>query len=187
MTEEIRDRFNEIKQQFMLMKNGVVSDSMKAAGSPHRIIWGLNMPQLREIAQRFDLSGDLFDALWHDTSTRESVIIAPMLLPYDELSVDDAITLIDEAPTLEAIDSLTFNALRHRRDVWDIIAALDGSDAINRRYAAMRLLARVIRENLQGAKALAEREAGRKDARTYTAADNILGDIEFLSSGDASL
>lgn len=182
MTEEIRDRFNEIKQQFMLMKNGVLSDSMKAAGSPHRIIWGLNMPQLREIGERYDRSKDLFDAFWGDTPTRESVVIAPMLLPYDELTVDEAIALVDEAPTLEAIDSLTFNALRHRGDVWNIIAALDGADEINRRYAAMRLLARVIRENLSGAKTLAEHEASFKDPRTYTAATNILSDIDFLTS-----
>ncbi len=181
MNESIQNDFNDIKQQFMLMKNGIVSDSMKAAGLPHRIIWGLNMPQLREIAERYERDKSLFDALWHDTATRESVIIAPMLLPYADISVDEAIALIDEAPTLEAIDSLTFNALRHRPDVWDMIARLDGAESLNRRYAMMRLLARVVRENLPMAKSIAEREAVRQDPATFNAADNILADIDFMS------
>ncbi len=91
MKETVQNHFNEIKQQFMLMKNGVVSDSMKAVGLPHRIIWGLNMPQLREIAERYDRSKELFDALWCDVATRESVVLAPMLLPYDAISADEVI------------------------------------------------------------------------------------------------
>ena len=181
MKETVQNHFNEIKQQFMLMKNGVVSDSMKAVGLPHRIIWGLNMPQLREIAERYDRSKELFDALWGDVATRESVIMAPMLLPYDAISADEVIRLIDEAPTPEALDSLTFNALRHRQDVWDIIGGMEGAESLNRRYATMRLLARVVRENLSRAKAIAEREAALHDPATFNAADNILADIAFIS------
>ena len=181
MDESTQTSFNEIKQQFMLMKNGIVSDAMKSAGLPHRIVWGLNMPQLRDIALRYDRSRELFDALWRDTATRESVVIAPMFLPYADMAADEAVSLIDEAVTLEAIDSLTFNALRHRDDVWDIIGRLDGSEALNRRYALMRLLARVMRHDLPRAKAVASREASLHDPSTFTAASNILSDIDFLT------
>lgn len=182
MNESLQLIFNEIKQQFMLLKNGILSDSLKAAGISHRIIWGLNMPQLRSIAERYQRSRELFDTLWHDTATRESVVLAPMLLPYTDISLSEAVALIDEAPTLESIDSLTFNALRHRSDVWDIIKHLDGSETLNRRYAVMRLLARVMRHDPAQARAIAEREAGRNDPATSPAAANILSDIDFLTN-----
>ncbi len=40
----------EIKQRLYAMRNGVIADSLRNAGSPYRSIFGLNLPQLTEIA-----------------------------------------------------------------------------------------------------------------------------------------
>ena len=33
------------------MRNGIVADTLRKAGSPYRIIFGLNLPQISEIAR----------------------------------------------------------------------------------------------------------------------------------------
>ena len=40
----------QIKSRFMAMRNGIVADALRKGGMPHKVIFGLNVPQLSEIA-----------------------------------------------------------------------------------------------------------------------------------------
>ena len=81
--------FNEmqtVKRHFFALRNGIVADTYRKAGSNFRIIFGLNLPQIVEIAKQTPRSTALADALWHNTTTRESMLLAPMIYPREEFT-----------------------------------------------------------------------------------------------------
>lgn len=62
----------EIRQQFYTFRNGIIADTLRKAGDPHRIIFGLNLPQITDIARLIGLDASLARELWADTSCREA-------------------------------------------------------------------------------------------------------------------
>ena len=40
----------EVKHRCYAMRNGAVADTMRRLGAPYRVIFGVNLPQLKEIA-----------------------------------------------------------------------------------------------------------------------------------------
>jgi len=74
----------QIKHQFYAMRNGAIADNMRRQGAPYRIIFGVNLPQLNEIARNTAKSAEMAEALWNNTSTRESMLLAPMIYPHEQ-------------------------------------------------------------------------------------------------------
>lgn len=95
------------------MKNGVVSDTLASMKLPHRIIWGLNLPQLKEIAASVPHSAPLAEMLRDDAATRESVLLAPMVMPREGMDFAAACGWVEAAPTPEAVDITVHSLLRH--------------------------------------------------------------------------
>lgn len=174
------EQFNHIKQRFALMKNGVLSDTLHAMHLPHRIIWGLNLPQLREIAASVEPSISLARMLWADTATRESILLAPMLMPRDGVDYAAARTLVHEAPTAESVDILCHSLLRHEPYAPELMEELAASPEPMHRYGAMRLLASMVRADINRARSLAQAELDRNEPLTRIPAANILDDIDFF-------
>ncbi len=56
-----------IKRRFFAMRNGIIADVLRRGGSPFRIIFGLNLPQIVEIAAENEASADLARRLWANT------------------------------------------------------------------------------------------------------------------------
>ena len=104
----------EIKRQFLAYRNGIVADTLRAAGLDcYHIIFGLNLPQLTQIAATQTPSLALANALWADRAVRESRLLAPYLFPRDEVTPALALTLLASVQTQEEADILTFRLLRH--------------------------------------------------------------------------
>ncbi|MCM1337591.1 MAG: hypothetical protein NC187_10005 [Candidatus Amulumruptor caecigallinarius] len=179
-TDRVKEAFNAIKQQFALMKNGVVSDTLAAMKLPHRIIWGLNLPQLKEIAAGVEPSAELAMMLRGDKGTRESVLIAPMVMPREQVDFRGGMEWVDDAPTAEAIDIRVHTLLRHLPFAPELMEQLAASEAPMRRYAAMRLLAGMVRSDVNRARELAEAELASGEPLTRIPARNILDDIEWI-------
>lgn len=57
----------QIKHQFYAMRNGAIADNMRRQGAPYRIIFGVNLPQLNEIARNTAKSAEMAEALWNNT------------------------------------------------------------------------------------------------------------------------
>ena len=41
-----------VKRRFFAMRNGIIADTLRSAGSPFKIIFGLNLPQIIDIASQ---------------------------------------------------------------------------------------------------------------------------------------
>ena len=50
-TEQKYRPMQAVKRHFFAMRNGVIADTLRHAGSPFRYIFGMNLPQLVETAE----------------------------------------------------------------------------------------------------------------------------------------
>lgn len=139
---EITDTMRELKRRFFMMRNGAIGEQLRRNGLKYRIIFGLNMPQLVEIAGDFPVDRDFALALWANTSTRESMLMAPMLYPAGQLTLEDALKLAGESPSVEVTDNLCHRLLGKAPFIESIIDnCLDHSEARPLvRYCGLRLL-----------------------------------------------
>ena len=101
-----------IKKDFFVFRNGIVADTLRKAGMPHKVIFGLQIPQIAAIAKALTPSSVLAEALWNDSEVRESRILATYLFPVDEMSLEKAIWLLGSVRTQEESDMLAFRLLK---------------------------------------------------------------------------
>lgn len=181
------ERFNDmqqVKRHFFAMRNGVIADVLRKAGSPFRIIFGLTLPQLTEVAQATGHNPELSHRLWENRTTRCSMLLAPMIMPPDEMTGEEAMKWVDEAPPAEVIDVLCHRLLRRLPFAADMVARLkDGDD--HRRYAAMRLALNLVRDpaaRLDDWEIMAREEESRNMAMTRGVARQLADEIDFIKN-----
>ena len=114
----------KVKRRFFAMRNGDLAAQMAVRGARYRINFGLNLPQIVEIARDFLPGGAEFDGLQEDfdmadfarrlrdnTTTRESRLIAPMLFPLEKLTAEEALEWARSADVPEVADVLCLKLL----------------------------------------------------------------------------
>lgn len=192
-----------VKRRFFAMRNGDLAAQMIAGGIGYKINFGLNLPQISDIAAALrdgtlDGADHRPDAtelaqtarlLWANTTTRESLLLAPMLIDPDTLTVAEATAMLAACPTTEVADVLCLKLLKRHPDAEAIATGLYGrADAGTLgRYGALRLIMNLLamnRCNLATARKMAEAETARNETLTRRLARQILDEVEFLSEPD---
>lgn len=102
----------EIKHLFFTYRNGAVADTLRRYGTPHRVIFGLDVPRIAEIARGLTPSMALATRLWDDSEVRESRLLAAYLFPPSEVTEELAMDLALACRTQEEADMLTFRLLK---------------------------------------------------------------------------
>lgn len=102
----------EIKQLFFIYRNGAVADTLRRYGTPHKTIFGLDVPRIAEIARGLTASMELAERLWEDREVRESRLLATYLFPTEKITEEKAIQLASECRTQEEADMLAFRLLK---------------------------------------------------------------------------
>lgn len=127
----------EIKKEFMAYRNGIVADTLRKAGMPYKVIFGLNVPQLGEIARKVteDEREALAEALWTDTEVRESRLLACWLFNPDCISNEKAMEMMDSVRTREEADILAFRLLRRLADAAKLAEAVPSEATDLQAYA----------------------------------------------------
>ena len=173
-----------LKRRFFAMRNGVIADTLRRAGSPFHVIFGLNLPQIVEIAAEVpaDDAPALAEALWANNGTRESMLIAPMLMPRDTVDAARAERMMREAPCAEVADVLCHRLLRHLPFAAELAASLAADPGDNVRYAALRLMFNIAASHPDQAIAMARAELGRDCARNRAIAQGLLDEAEWIKS-----
>jgi 3-methyladenine DNA glycosylase AlkD len=75
----------QIRTDLRLSMDGVVAASMRTKGMDYRMNFGVNIPRLREISQKYRPNRTLAEVLWKE-NVRELKILATMLYPADGIS-----------------------------------------------------------------------------------------------------
>lgn len=136
-----RNAMQNVKRRFFALRNGVLADVLRRSGSPYRIIFGLNVPQIKEVAAVFGYDRDLAEKLWADTSTRESRLMAPMLVNPEEFTDVEAKEWVNGAQAIaEECDMLCMGLLRRLPYRRSLAGELTDSACAVSRYVGLRLL-----------------------------------------------
>ena len=143
MITELKD----IKQEFFAYRNGMLADTLRDAGDSHKIIFGLNIPQIKAIADRVEKSADIAQQLWDNDTSRESRLAAPMVYPADKFSKATAEEWIASLINIEEADILCHRLLCLTDYAEDMIYELAESDNEMRKYCGYRLAINVIMRN----------------------------------------
>lgn len=127
----------EVKQQFFALRNGLLADMLRKQGvSAHKLIFGLNVPQLKAIAAEAGTDAELAAALWADADCRESRLLAPMLTPPGPAAFD----MMPQVRSVEEADLLCHSLLRHCPGATEAAQTVAASPQPLARYCALRLL-----------------------------------------------
>ena len=98
----------DIKKELRAAMNGVASARMRAAGAPYKLIFGVELPRLQDIAREFTPDHQLAQALWNE-NIRESKLLATLLMPLDRFYPEVADIWVDEIPSAEVAQVATMN------------------------------------------------------------------------------
>lgn len=110
MEETIR----EIKQELHSAMNGVASARMREVGFPYHVIFGVELPRLKEIAATYQKDRRLGQLLWNE-NVRESQLLGILLTPKDEFLPDVADIWVHEAKTAESVGLLSMELVADQR------------------------------------------------------------------------
>ncbi|MCM1519164.1 MAG: hypothetical protein NC098_00045 [Lachnoclostridium sp.] len=177
------EKFNEmqqLKRRMFAMRNGVVADALRKGGLPHKIIFGLNLPQLMEIAAETGTDAEMAIRLRDDVACRESRLLAPMIYPVESLTATMAGEWIDICISVEEVDILCHKLLRKMPEATEVAEEAACSSRELTRYAALRLMFNVLSGNTGTARRLAEAELSRSSRLTATIAHQLLDEVNFL-------
>jgi len=112
MEQQTAETVRQIKQSFRLFMNGSASQSMLKKGLKYKINWGIQLPQLREMAAAYGKNHDLAVALWHEP-IRECKIMATMIMPFEDVTSDLAERWMNDIDTTELSEVAAFYLFRH--------------------------------------------------------------------------
>ncbi len=107
MDELIRN----IRTDLRLTMNGVVSSSMRDKGVDYKMNFGVDIPRLKGIAEKYESSAALAKELWK-LDVRELKILSTMLYPVDEFTEDNANEWANDIPNQEIRENLCRNLLQ---------------------------------------------------------------------------
>lgn len=90
MEEEFIDTvLRQIRTDLRLSMDGVIATSMRTKGMDYRMNFGVHLPRLKEISQKYKSDKTLAEVLWKE-NVRELKILATMLYPADDMSKETA-------------------------------------------------------------------------------------------------
>ena len=106
------ETIRQIKAQLRLFMNGVLSQSLREKGLKYRLIFGVELPRLKEIAANYEQNHELAQALWKE-DIRECKILAAYLQPADTFDSELADFWMESVHNTELADYLCMILFRH--------------------------------------------------------------------------
>ena len=99
----MHETIREIKGKLRLFMNGVISQSLREKGLKYRLIFGVELPRLKEIAAGYEPNHELAQALWKE-DIRECKILAAYLQPVESFYPEIADIWVEQIHNSELAD-----------------------------------------------------------------------------------
>lgn len=147
-TMNTEETIKEIKRGFRLQMNGVTSASMREKGVNGYLVWGIQLPQLKEIARNYTPDYDLAVALWKE-NVRECKILATLLMPRNMMTGDLVDLWMDQTPTQEIAEYAVFNLYQYVADASLFAYIWIASDNKLRQISGFNLLACLFKQGAE--------------------------------------
>lgn len=107
----MHETVKEIKSKLRLFMNGVLSQSLREKGLKYRLIFGVELPRLKEIASGYEQNHELAQALWKE-DIRECKILAGYLQPSSTFDPELADFWMESVHNTELADYLSMILFR---------------------------------------------------------------------------
>ncbi len=169
-----------IKREFFAYRNGIVADALRKQGSPYKFIFGLNIPQLTEIASHITPSVKTAQLLLENDNTRESQLLASFVLPKGIAVVSFALNWIKLCRSQEAVDIFCLKQLVDKKLISEVTESCCNSEVDLARYTALRLMLKTLPDNMEQAKQFAQKEITKNNQLTRLAAMQLINEINFI-------
>ena len=146
---ETSEKVKQIKRSFRLLMNGVTAASMRKKGLEYKINWGVSQMDLRRMAEQYKGDKALAEALWEEKNIRECRLLATLIMPADEMDVEQALKWAEDASTIELMESAVFNLFQHIDNAASLADKMLASTDENVRTGAYNLACRIMKRNYQ--------------------------------------
>lgn len=60
----MEEQLREVRKRLRMAMNGIVSNSLRQKGMNYKLIFGVPLPEIKEIAKSFEMNADFARALW---------------------------------------------------------------------------------------------------------------------------
>lgn len=110
VNKEPMSTLTRLKRDFRAAMNGVASKAMRDAGMKYHVIFGIELPRLREIAREYPQDRSFAQQLWNE-NIRESQLMAILLTPVGEFLPEVAEIWLSEAKTEESVSLLAMQLI----------------------------------------------------------------------------
>ncbi len=178
---EIDETLRDTRKQFYAYRNGIIADTLRRNGDPHKMIMGCQLTDVATIARGLEPGKELAQAFWQDRDSRECRMIAPMLYPPAEMEIDTALAWSLDVEDNEIADVLCHRLLRRLDCAQDLVKQLLSHEGRQARYTAYRLLLNIIitgnYEPSDGMRAIVEQELDTAPGDLKPILNSILEEI----------
>ncbi len=141
---EVESLISWIRKEFFALRNGMISDTLRKGGLEQKYIFGLQLPQIKDISVRFkphskEDASSLARALWNDKECREARLLACHLMPADLMTKEEATEWAEGVDTREEADILAFRLIRHLHFASELAHNLAESKDPLKKYTAIAI------------------------------------------------
>lgn len=112
MKPETQEKVKQIKQTFRLLMNGAASKSMRDKGLNYKLNWGVQLADLRRMADTYGHDYELAIELWKE-NIRECKILATMIMPPERMLPEIADLWMEQTESQEVAEMAAFHLYQH--------------------------------------------------------------------------
>ena len=109
---ELAEQLRHIKRSLRGVMNGPVSASMRDKGLAYKVIFGVELPRLQQMAADLPHTYELAAALWKE-NIRECRLLAGMLMPTERMDADLATLWVEQMQYVEEAESTVLHLFSH--------------------------------------------------------------------------
>lgn len=136
----------DIKKDLRACMNGVLSARMRQVGMPYRLVFGVELPRLQEIAATYTPNRHLAQALWNE-NIRETRLLACLLMPPRDFTPDVADIWAQEIPTTEVAQVMATRLMPLAPRACDLSFEWIASDNAMKQLCGFLCVARLLQQN----------------------------------------
>lgn len=141
----MEEKLRNIRKRLRLAMNGVISTSMRQKGMNYKLIFGVPIPEIKQIAKEYEPEAGLAQALWEE-DVREMKILATLLYPAKQLSFSEALQWAREIPYPEIAEQCCNNLFPEMEKASDLaLGLLEEENSLYGRMAGFLLFAQLFK------------------------------------------
>ena len=131
----------KIRGEFYALRNGMIADTLRKGGLEQKYIFGLQLPQIKAIAESYRPESEeeaavIARTLWLDRNCREARLLACHMMPQSCMDREEAERWATDVATREEADILAFRLLRHLSCATEIADSLSACSPALDKYMA---------------------------------------------------